>query len=331
MTSKSVWVLAFVMLASPALADCDPPPPAVADIVATRPYGDKEGTVVDPEAEAQNRIDTKLLTDFLRAVTDEADRAWRHPGIPEADDAGRCSATWIAAWAKGNAWLGTMGSKQAEYQRKWDLAGVALSYLKVKPFATPEQRAVIEPWLIRFADAARGFFDSADYKRNNHWYWLGLGLGATGLAAGSDKHWDMARGIAQDAAKDIAADGSLPLELARKSRALQYHAFALAPLVALATLARSQGEDFYAFENGALDRLADLTARGFADPAEFGKLAGEPQGDKTRPGSGWSQLYALHKPDSAAAKVAMPRNHRWFGGDVELLVRSLESGNTAKN
>ena len=156
-------------------------------------------------------------------------------------------------------------------------------------------------------------------------------LGATGLAAGSDKHWDMARGIAQDAAKDIAAGGSLPLELARKSRALQYHAFALAPLVALATLARSQGEDFYAFENGALDRLADLTARGFADPAEFGKLAGEPQGDKTRPGSGWSQLYALHKPDSAAAKLAMPRNHRWFGGDVELLVRSLESGKTAKN
>jgi poly(beta-D-mannuronate) lyase len=314
----AAWALAL-----PAHAACEPPPPAVSDIAATRGYGDAAGTVIDPEAEGQNRLETKPLTEFLRAITDDADRAWKRPGRPEAATAGRCAAVWLAAWANGKAWLGVMGSKQAEYQRKWDLAGAAIAYLKVKPFATPEQRAVIEPWLIAWADSARAFFDAPGVKRNNHWYWLGLGLGATGLATDSARHWDAGRAIAQDAARDIAGDGSLSLELARTSRALHYHAFSVMPLVTLATLARTKGEDFYAFGDHALDRLVDLTARGLADAAVFATLAGVPQSGDSRPGAGWSQLYALHRPDSPAAKLGMQRGHRWLGGDVQLLVRAL--------
>ena len=310
-------------LTSAAHAECSPPPPPMADIEGTRPYGDKDGSVVDPQADAKNREANQPLTDFVRAVTDDADRAWKRPGRVESDEAGKCAVAWLAVWAKGNAWLGTMGSKQAEYQRKWDLAGVALAYLKVKPFATPEQRAVIEPWLIRFADTARAFFTDPRIKRNNHWYWLGLGIGATALATDSAKHWEIARSIAEDAAKDIQADGSLPQELARKGRALHYHTFSLMPLVTLATLARTKGEDFYTLGDNALDRLADLTARGLTDPAIFTSLAGEPQSEPNRPGIGWSQLYALHKPDSPAAKIGMPHTHRWLGGDVQLLVRAL--------
>lgn len=316
-------LVAVAAFAVPAVClACPAPPPAVVDIVTERPYGDKGGTVLDHEADAKNKELVKPLTEFLQHVTQDADRAWKHPGKPDAAS-GQCAAGWIAAWAKGNAWLGKMGSKQSEYQRKWDLAGVALAYLKVKRFATPEQRAVIEPWLVRFADATRAFFDDPGVKRNNHWYWEGLALGAVGLAADSPRHWDMARGVIKDATSEVAANGSLAMELARTARASHYHAFALMPLVTLATLAKSKGEDFYAFNGGAIDRLADLTARGLADPSVFAALAGAAQSADNKPGAGWSQLYALHKPGSPAARIAMSHAHRWLGGDVQLLVRAL--------
>ena len=81
----------------------------------------------------------------------------------------------------------------------------------------------------------------------------------------------------QDASRDIAADGTLPLEMAREGRALYYHAFAVMPLVALAELGRSRGEDWYALGDGALHRLVAKTAEGLNDPTIFDKLAGVAQ------------------------------------------------------
>ncbi len=190
-----------------------------------------------------------------------------------------------------------MAQDQAEYQRKWDLAGAALAYIKLKSFASAEQRRVIEPWLMRFADAARAFFDDPKHKRNNHWYWLGLAVGATAIATDSDRHWQMARGIMADAAGDIAADGTLPMEIARGARAIHYHAFAVMPLVVLAELARFKEEDWYAMGDGALHRLVDVTLRGLNDPALFDQLAGVQQQRPVGAGAGWLQIYGASYPD----------------------------------
>ena len=123
--------------------------------------------------------------------------------------------------------------------------------------------------LKRLAVVSRAFFDNPERKRNNHWYWLGLGVGAVAIATEDERLWLQARGIAEDAAHHIRADGALPMELERGPRALHYHAFSLMPLVVLAELAALRGEDFYAFHNGALGRLAALTLRGFDEPETF--------------------------------------------------------------
>jgi len=47
----------------------------------------------------------------------------------------------------------------------------------------------------------------------------------------------------KDGIDEIAADGTLPLEMGRGQRALHYHLFALAPLVTMAELAAANGED----------------------------------------------------------------------------------------
>jgi poly(beta-D-mannuronate) lyase len=221
-----------------------------------------------------------------------------------------------------------MATAQSDYQRKWDLGGVALAYLKVRDLATDEERRVIEPWLIRFADAARGFFDDPRHKRNNHWYWLGLGMAGVAVAADSPRHWVMARDIMQDATRDIAADGTLPKELARGGRAVHYHAFSVMPLVVLAEIAAARGEDWYAFSDGALHRLVAVTLKGLADPSVFARLAGEPQQANPGAGTGWLILYERRFRDRLPAnwpegRPDMRPAHRWLGGDVEHLMMAL--------
>lgn len=322
-TSLLVAVVTLAGATVPAAAVCPAPPAAVKDLDIPRFYGDVKGSIIEPKQKALHDAAVEPLAAFLRAVTTDADKAHRRTRFVEKKEAATCALDWISAWAAGDAWLGRMAQAQAEYQRKWDLAGVALAYLKVKSFATPQQRRIIEPWLMRFADGARAFFDDPKHKRNNHWYWLGLGIGATALATNSDQHWQIARGIMTDAARDISADGTLALEMQRGGRAIHYHAFAVMPLVVLAELGRAKGEDWYALNQGALHRLVDVTIAGFAEPAMFDRLAGVVQ---QRPlthstGAGWIQMYAAHNADRLQGKSlpGMKSGHRWIGGDAQVL------------
>lgn len=319
--------VAMVMVLAAGAKACPAPPPPVRDLAPPRFYGDAAGAKVDAELKRQHKAAVAPLTSFLRHVVKDTDNAVRRGDARAA----QCPLAWIEVWARADAWLGAMGTKQAEYQRKWDLAGVALAYLKLKPYADARQRESIEPWLVRFADQARAFFDDPGHKRNNHWYWLGLGLGATALAAGSPRHWKAARNILGDGLRDIAADGSLPFEMAREGRALHYHAFGLTPLVALAELGSAKGEDWYGLDGGALHRLVALTARGLADPRVFDRLAGHVQERPPGTGAGWLQLYEARFPGRIdGARLTVPATHRWLGGDVGLLAQTVATMAKAK-
>ena len=316
-------IVALIALTSPVLSECPSPPPPVHDLDLTRFYADAAGSVVDPDKMAAHKAQTAPLTEFVGFVAKQADRAWMQRSSPTMTIA--CALSWLKSWAQADAYLGRMSSPQSESQRKWDLAGTALAYLKIRRWATSEDRALIEPWLIKWADAARAAFDDTSVKRNNHWYWLGFGLGAVGLATGSDTHWQMAKAIMADAARDIAADGTLPLELARQGRALHYHAFGVMPLVALAELGQSRGEDWYALNGGALHRLVAKTIEGLADPAVFDALAGAPQERPVKSFAGWVSLYRSRFPERLQTDIDQPSNHRWLGGDVGVLRGVLNS------
>jgi poly(beta-D-mannuronate) lyase len=336
--SAPALALALVaLLIEPAAATaagtaCPAAPTPVRDLEIPRFYGDAQGTIVDPAQMRRHDAAVAPLRDFLQRVAGDADKAVRRPTESGRRAAARCALAWIASWARGGAWLGAMASQQSEYQRKWDLAGVALAYLKIRSHATAAERQAIEPWLIAFADAARAFFDSPDRKRNNHWYWLGLGLAAVGLAAESERHWAAARGIMADAARDIAADGTLPLELARGGRAIHYHAFSAMPVVMLAELGAARGEDWYGLDEGAVHRLVAVTLNGLADPALFTALAGAPQQGGVGAGAGWLHLYARRFPDRVPTRLpAMKSGHRWLGGDVLILAEALRKGFSRSN
>ena len=114
-------------------------------------------------------------------------------------------------------------------------------------------------------------------NRNNHAYWAGLAVAATGDTTGDPAlvAWGLRQaelGIAQ-----IRPDGTLPLEMARGARALHYDLFALTPLVMTAEIGLRHGVDLYAARHGALRRLAERALAGLDDPAWFAARAGAPQ------------------------------------------------------
>lgn len=305
-----------------AAADCPAPPEPVRDLTIDRYYADKAGTEVDAARKAEHAEAARPLVAFVRGVTDTADRAARHRDAGAA----ACAASWLQAWARGGALLGNMSSAQAQSQRKWDLAGLALAYIKIKPMLAAQPRADIETWLIQLADAVHGHAVKSGIKRNNHWYWIGVGAGATALATGSARHWEMARAVMQDAARDIRPDGTLPLEMARGARALHYHAFSVMAVVTLAEIGAAGGEDWYASSDGAPHRLVRVTAEGLADPAKFDRLAGVTQERPVNPGSGWRDLYAARFADRLPETLpAIGAKHRWLGGDVHVLAATLRS------
>lgn len=301
---------------------CPDAPAAIRDLSLERYYGDETGSVVDPAKAAEHAARVAPLADYLREVVARADRS-----VLRSDTAaGACAVAWLGAWARADALLGIVSGPQAEAERRWNLAGYALAYLKLKPTAAPDRRAEIERWLERLADAALPFFADGRRKRNNHWYWLGVGLAGTSLATGSERHWRLARAIAEDAARDIGPDGTLPLELARGQRALHYHAFAVTALVALAELGAARGEDWYDLGGGALHRLVRTTADGLADPSLFDRLAGAPQERPVKTGAGWHALYTDRFPGRLGAPTsAIPTRHRSLGGDVRALGIALMS------
>lgn len=318
--------------ATPALARvgeaCPPASPPIRDLALTRFYGDAKGSKVDPALAERHKAETAPLTVFLRHVTSQADKAVKRTKPAEKLEAAQCALSWLEAWARGGGLLGTMSTAQAQSERKWDFTGAALAFLKLKSFATQEQRRVITPWLIQLAEASWQDLSQPGKKHNNHWYWLGLGIGAAAIADDNPKYWELARSIMKDAARDIAPDGSLPMEMARGQRALHYHVFAVMPLVTLARLGAAKGEDFYALGDGALDRLVALTAKGLADPAVFDKSAGVAQERPVKPGAGWLQLYGQARGDRLAAipgvsSLSIPPGHRWLGGNVEVLSGAL--------
>lgn len=325
-----IALLTMTAFVPPAHAECPDPPPPVRNIEIPRYYSDASNSVVDPTKLAASRAATAPLTAYVGFVTKQSDAAVLKSQLPGRLQGARCTLAWLSHWARGAAYLGRMADRQSDYQRKWDLAGLATAYLKVKRHATDADRRAIEPWLDAMAVRARAFFDDRARQRNNHWYWLGLGLGATALATGSEKHWADARAIMSDAARDIARDGTLPLEMKRGARALHYHSFAVEPLVALAELARAKGEDFYALERGALHRLVSFTARAIEAPQIGDRIAGVQQERPVKPGAGWAYLYARRFPGTEAKAIAavtalQKPGHRWLGGSTQALAKAIDA------
>ncbi|MFL6675189.1 MAG: alginate lyase family protein [Massilia sp.] len=284
---------------------CAPAPPAVIDIDANSYYIDKNHSVIDPVLKARNVASVKPLDDFLEVVARSAS-AWQAAPKDKQDEA-RCALLWLSSWAKQKAMLGTMTTNQSYYTRKWTLGGLALSYAKLKPAASDAQRQVIDTWLKALADATMAHADAYTGARNNHYYWEGLAVTATGAVTGEVRYLDWGRKVFDSAMAQVAPDGSLPREMGRASKALHYHLFAVEPLVMMASILD--------VHSPRLDQLVQFTLDSLANPSSIEKSTGFAQERHHGPIS-WKVVYDRH-----ASPHPLPSPTGWqprLGGDLNL-------------
>jgi poly(beta-D-mannuronate) lyase len=309
---------ALIALTAPAArAACDDPPPPVRDIIADRFYVDTASSITDKAIIARNKTALATLDHTLTAILAMEDRGLVGDSVSAA-----CAGHWLTVWAKGGAMLGHMSSQQAVVERKWRTAGMAVGYLKIRGSLDPAERAAIDAWMNDLGDqvvADQGW----PAKRNNHVYWAGFAAGAVGTATGATRLLDYSRRAYDAGMTDIRPDGTLPMELARRQKALDYTNYALAPLVMAAELAALRGEDWYGHENGAIHRLAGRVMTGLHDPKSFAALAGEPTVDVPRGGVlGWLAFYRTRYPDRVDGAPAGPFHYPWLGGDLTLTAKA---------
>jgi poly(beta-D-mannuronate) lyase len=211
--------------------------------------------------------------------------------------------------------LGTMTTNQSYYTRKWALGGLALSYARLRPAATEAERQAIDTWLKALADATLVHADAGKGVRNNHYYWEGLAVAATGAVTGDERLLAWGRKVFDHAMAQVAPDGSLPLEMERAAKALHYHSFAVQPLVMLASILNLQSPK--------LDQLVRFTLHGIADPSAIEKATGIAQ-ERIKGTPSWKIVYDRHTGAAAVAvAVAAPAGPKalWeprMGGDIAI-------------
>lgn len=194
-----------------------------------------------------------------------------------------CAADWLDNFAKAGALTGAMTTNQSTYVQGWMLGSFAIAWLKVRSAAaiSMAERERIGTWLAAVANLNRDYYDDRGVNstdaRNNHRYWAGVAVMAAGIGANRQDLFDWGVESFRTGASQITAEGTLPLEMTRRARALHYHLFAAAPLVTMAELADANGIDLYREDNGALARLVRKAIAGIGDPGFFIRQAGVAQ------------------------------------------------------
>jgi poly(beta-D-mannuronate) lyase len=291
---------ALALCGAGAFAACLPPPAAQRDILADGYYDDPPVySHIDPVKHAAYEAAVGPVEHYLDAVAQMASKG-------EA----QCTLRWLVSWAEGDALLGRIEKEQAHYERKWLLAGLALSYAKVRPAASRDQQAAIDTWLMALADGVKKHSETYKGERNNHTYWEGLAVAATGAVTGNARDLAWGRKLFQAAMAQVAKDGSLPLEMKRGTRALHYHLFAAAPLAML--------ESVLAVHSSKMDKLAAFCAAGLKNPALVAKRAGVAQSGILDDDGDWLAVYGRRHPSKEIAALLEKRSPyvNRLGGDL---------------
>jgi len=266
----------------PAATNTRPCPAPIAPVPLDFEGFYKPGTgssVVDKDAMRRYRAATAPIADYENLITKMSD-AYLGAASRDAALAG-CVLDWLRAWARTGAML-KAESHQGGFIRKWGLAPVAATYIKIRSAAGLDaaKNKAVRKWIADWASIVRDDYDAhteRSSRRNNHLNWAALSVTWAGVALDDRALFDWGLAKYRIALAQIAKDGTLPLELERRSKARHYHLFALSPLVFIAETAARNGVDLYAENGGALQRLVARVVGSLDDPAYFERLTGAPQ------------------------------------------------------
>jgi poly(beta-D-mannuronate) lyase len=284
---------------------------------------------LNPEANARYQAQTEPLQALEKTVSKEV-AAWLHSGQQAHLD---CALEWLGQWARAGALLSREYTHTGKSVRKWTLGSIASAYLRLKfsrshPLQGREaQTRPIESWLARLGEqVVADWRDPPLEHLNNHQYWAAWAVMATAVAVDRRDLFDWALAQLRLGIAQVDAEGYLPNELRRDTRALAYHNYSLGPLLMLMAFARANGVDLREDNQRALQRLAERVEQGVRQPQVFEGRTGFRQELADLQGAGkfaWLEPYcALYRctPDTDAWRRSLePLKDVRLGGDLSQL------------
>jgi poly(beta-D-mannuronate) lyase len=307
---SSRWLIAFLLLGVSSLASgavLQPPsgylspvvikksswnecgaiiPPYTASLEFTSKYEGSGSSrdEVDPESDAEYKAQIKPITDLERLITSVVGRYMKSGSTVMSD----CIINQLSAWANAHALLGAATNHTGRSIRKWSLGSLTGAWMRLKwsssaPLnAYPQQAQRIEAWFGEVADLVKVEWPASTPldKLNNHYYWAAWAMMATAVVTNRQDLFDSSTAIFKIFTTQVDAEGYLPNELARATRADQYHAYSMLPLSMIAAYAIANGVRFETEANGAYGRFANKVKQGLEDPKIFDLKTGYTQ-DRT--------------------------------------------------
>lgn len=266
-------------------------------------YSDKANSIIDPLKKEINEKSVEHFENYLKNL--------------QKLKKDQCRIEWLENWAKADAMLGNLSSAQAHYEQNWMLAGLSLTYLKI----SPTENAVINAWLRKLSKEVIHFSKKHKIeKRNNHYYWEALAVAASAKARNDSQDFAWAIQAFHFALSQINEEGILPLEMARRGRALSYHHFALSALVPLYNLATQAKEPLSKNEIEKLKKLIEISFRGLKDPSFFVNKTETAQEIPKGPSLAYLEIVQKYFPQKELEDFLSPlrplKSHR-LGGIIE--------------
>ncbi len=282
---------------------------------------------IDKNAQSRYRAARKPIDNYERDLIRMTDRYLA--GAPRDPAIAHCVLDWLHRWAKGGGYQGTVSS-QGGFVRKWALGTISLAWLKIReaPGLDPNKTADVLRWIGTWALTVKADYEERperSSRNNNHAYWASWSVGLAGVALNDRRLFDWMVGRQYKAMQQVRDDGTLRLEMARRSKALHYHLYSVQVLTMIAGLAARNGIDLFEIEDGAMHRLVDRTVAGLSDPSFFARETGEAQtwvGTLQGGKLAWMEVWNARYGDPEIAKwVAKfrPMYNRRVGGDATML------------
>ncbi|RJG09702.1 mannuronate-specific alginate lyase [Pseudomonas cavernicola] len=226
----------------------------------------------------------RKLTEDVRNLENGVNK-WVGKYLEDGDpEYAECALEWLEEWADDDALLSKKYNHTGKSVRKWALGSISSAYLRLKfsrsePLAGHgEQSRNIEKWFGKLADqVVRDWNAQPMERRNNHQYWAAWAVMASAVVLDRRDLFDWSVEQYRHGMAQVDAEGYLPLELSRQTRALAYHNYSMGPLMMIAVFAQANGLDLRTDNNGALQRLAERVEQGLHDPHLFKDKTGYPQ------------------------------------------------------
>lgn len=265
----------------------------------------QDGTndTIDPVAQAAYNAEVDFVYDFRKDLVDRTDAFLKAQGSASQKN---IQATYINdiinQWATHGNLLGDHPKSVGWHKTAETLGTICHALLKISHVKRPT--AATLKYLGKVSRNIMGAYTTSvigpTSKENNHRYWDGASVALAGIVCDDQELFDWGMVGLQLAIDQVDANGFLPHELGRGSKAYHYHLYALKAIVILAKLAELNSSKTtikpYTDNNNALKRLAEAF---FAETQDLNKL--DIFSTKTNPHRendfAWLELYPHRTPE----------------------------------